>query len=412
MSPSALNPRPVTWLPVDRWAQIVGLNPLHFNQLSSATLFTNNVCGDVWFQDSYQHSDRVGRNDIAMAIQAAEQEIAAEVGYNLIPDWTVDERISYPRPGFSGVYNVMGTNPQGKLKSIETPRGHVLSGGMRVKNLLQAGVALVRSDVDGDGYNEKCTVTLAVAVTDVNEIHIYHPGQDGDDGYEIRPINVSISAGTATITFKSWQVVDVNLQEQLDAGPIDADSAASYETTVDVYRIWNDPQQQVQFLWEGLPYIQDGCGSCSSCQGNVQNGCLQIRDQRMGFVVPGPGTWNATTNLFDTAYWSVCREPDQVRLWYLSGWANMSLARPYVMMDPYWEFAVAYYAASKLDRPVCGCSNVSQFIDMWRSDITFADDKSAFQNVSQAIQENRLGTAKGAIYAYRRIHQNGKKVNK
>src|SRR3990167_9887743 len=93
-----------TWMPLDRWFQIIGIKPLHANQLASNNLLPDNVCGEVWFQYSHQHADRVGRDDIAMAIQAAELEIAAEVGYNLMPDWTVEERISYPEPGVTGVY--------------------------------------------------------------------------------------------------------------------------------------------------------------------------------------------------------------------------------------------------------------------------------------------------------------------
>lgn len=410
--PTNLSDRPVTWLPLDRWGQIVGINPLHLNQLFSDTMFNNNVCGEGFFQDSFHHSDRVGRNDILYAIQQAEREIADEVGYNLIPDWTIDERMQYPRPGFSGVYNMYGTNPRGMGKSIELPRGQVISGGQRVKALLSAAVAIVRTDVDGDGYSEKCTVTLATSVTDANQIRVYHVGQDGDDGYEIRPIKVSISAGVATITFKAWQAVDVTLQEQLDSSPLDASLAASYETTCDIYQVYNDPQTQAELLWEGSPYVTGGCGVCSACQGSAQAGCIHIRDQRMGFVVPSPGTWNASTNLFDYAELDACREPDQVRLWYLSGNADMTRLRPYAEMDPYWEKAVAYYAASKLDRPVCGCSNVSQFIDMWRSDITFADDKSSFQNVTPEMAGNRFGTSRGAIFAWRSVHRNGKRINK
>jgi hypothetical protein len=375
-------------------------------------MFQNNVCGDVWFQDSFQHSDRVGRNDIAYAIQAAEREIAAEVGYNLIPDWTIDERLMYPRPGFSGVYNMYGTNPRGMGKSIELPRGNVITGGQRVKTLLQAGIPIVRSDLDSDGYSETATVAVAVTTTDTNEVHIYHPGQNGEDGFEIRPIKVTISAGTATITFKIWQATLAEAQEKLDAQALDADDAASYEQSVDAYWVYNDPQTQAQLLWEGSPYITGGCGVCSACQGSAQAGCIHIRDQRMGFVVPSAGTWNASTNLFDFAELDACREPDQIRVWYLSGWADMSRARPYVEMDPYWEKAVAYFAASKLDRPVCGCSNVSQFIDMWRSDITFADDKSSFQNVTPEMAGNRFGTSRGAIYAWRSVHRNGKRINK
>src|SRR3990172_2420119 len=73
-----------TWLSEFEWAQIVGLNPIHFAGLAS-TLFGNNVCGEGFFEHSWQHSDRVGREDIRMAIKQAEMQIAAEVGDNLMP---------------------------------------------------------------------------------------------------------------------------------------------------------------------------------------------------------------------------------------------------------------------------------------------------------------------------------------
>jgi len=55
-----------TWLPLDEFAQIIGLDPLGFNGLHSPTLQRNTVCGDVFFQQDWQHSDRLGRDTIAM----------------------------------------------------------------------------------------------------------------------------------------------------------------------------------------------------------------------------------------------------------------------------------------------------------------------------------------------------------
>lgn len=398
-----------TWLSLDEWSQIIGLDPLAFNQLSSATIRRNNVCGDIFFQYDWQHSDRIGRDTIARAIQQAEQEIAREVGFNLMPDWTVDERLNYPRPSAPELYGVYGVNPRGQLKSIEANRGWVISGGMKAKTLIQAGVAVVRSDADVDNFQETCTVTVAVTTTDTNEIHAYYPAKDGDNGWEIRPIKVSISGGNATITFKVWQIAAANKMDALNPDPIDADTAGNFETTVDIYRIYNDPSTQVQFLWENDVSC---CGTCTACTLGTQTGCFHLRDPRMGYMVPAPATWDTATSAFVQAEWSACREPDQARFWYYSGFRDNALSRPYAEMSNYWKDAVAFFAASKFDRNVCGCSNVNEFISKWRRDAAFGSQQEGGFTVTQEIASNRLGTSMGALYAWRRIQQNGVRINK
>lgn len=401
----------LTWLSLDRWAEIIGIFPLHFNGLDSNTIKPNNVCGEVFFQYSWQHSDRVGRDDIAMAIQAAEREIAAEVGYNLMPDWTEEERLTYPQPFVPGTYNLFGMNARAMLNSVELPRGWIISGGVRQQTVLQYAAAVVRSDVDGDGYSELCTVTVPTTVTLADEITIYFAGHNGESEWEIRPINVTLSGGNATITFKSWQIPDQTSFDTLNPQPLDADLAASYETTVDVFRTYNDPSTQVQFMWENTPGV-DCCGTCSACQFGTQAGCFHLRDARLGFAVPAPATWDSREQAFTEAEWSACRGPDQIRFWYYSGFRNPRLARPLVTMDPYWEYAVAYYAASKLDRPVCGCSNVNQFIDRWRRDLLINKNDDATFNVTPEMLGNKLGTTMGGLYAWKRCHQNGIRVSK
>jgi hypothetical protein len=398
-----------TWLSLDDFAQIIGLDPLAFNQLSSSTLRRNNVCGDIFFQADYMHSDRIGRDTVAVAIQQAEQEMSREAGFFLMPDWTIAERLPYPRPGFPELYG-MGYNPRGQAKSVEALRGYLISGGVREKTLIQANAVIVRTDTDGDGYAETCTVTVPVTITDTNEIHVYYPNQYGDDGWEVRPIKVSISVGFATITFKVWQVVSQTTLESLDPNPIDADLVASYSTLVDVYRVYNDPSTQVQFLWEGDPTSLNCCNTCVACQLGSQDGCFHLRDPRMGFVVPSPASWNAQTDEFDAAEWSACREPDQVKLWYYSGYLDWNMARPYVELSNYWKFAIAVFAVSKFERSVCGCSNVNQFVEKWRRDAAFSSMQEGGFTVTAELAANRLGTSLGALYAYRKIQQ--VKVNK
>ena len=402
-----------TWLSLDEWAKIIGVNPMHFNGLSS-TLFNNNVCGDVWFQYAWQNSDRVGRDDLALAIQEAEQQISKEVGYNLMPDWTVEERLNYKRPIVPGAYNLSGTNPRGMLKSVELRKGHVISGGVRAKTAIELGSAVVRSDPNGDGYSELCTVSVATTVTDENEIHAYYVGKSGADKWEIRPIDVSISVGVATITFKSWQIVEGSDFDTFDAEAKDGDAVGSYETTIDVYRVYNDPATQTQFMWENSPSL-NCCSTCDACTFGTQAGCFHLRDPRLGFAVPAPASWDSTEEEFVASTWSACREPDQVRFWYYSGFQDKSLDRYNVTMSSYWKYAVAFFAASKLDRPVCGCSNVSQFIDRWRFDMmtsSYSDGTGVSIQVTPEQLSNRLGTSRGALYAWKRINQEGVRIFK
>ena len=399
-----------TKLALDEFAMIIGLNPMFFNGFSS-TLFPNNVCGDIFFNYDYQHSDRIGRETIAQAINQAEMEMEAECGFYLMPTWTEGERLEYPRPGIPGVFGLDGRNVRGLFKSVEANKGFIISGGIREKTLLERASAIARTDADGDGYAETATVTTAVTFTDTNEVRIYYTGESGDDAYEIRPAKVSISGGFATITFKSWQVPILDLLEKLDADVLNAATNTNYETTVDVYRVRNDPSTQLQFMWENSADL-NCCGSCTACEFGTQAGCFHLRDQRMGVVVPAPGTWNAANSNFDSAEFSVCRDPDQVRLWYYSGWQDGTVKRPYVEMSNYWKFAVAVFAVSKFERAVCGCSNVNQFVEKWRRDAAFESMNEGGFKVTAELMANKLGTSLGAIYAYKQIHRNGVRIIK
>jgi hypothetical protein len=403
-----------TWLPLDRWAEIIGIHPLHFNGLTLDSLPQDTICGMVWFQHSWQHADRVGHEDLAIAIQQAEQQIAAEVGYNLLPDWTKEERIPYALPVQPGVYNLNGLNPRGMLNSVELKRGHVISGGLKTKSVISAGESYVRTDADSDGFAETCTVTVATTITDANEIALFYPAKNGEDAWEIRPIKVSFSGGNAIITFNVWLISAANQMSVFDAEPLDADLDASFESTVDVYRVYNDPSTQVQFMWENGSPLSCCCGTstCLACQFGTQAGCFHLREPRIGIAVPAPGSWDSDNDRFNAAEWGGCRGPDQARFWYYSGFEDKNLTRSKVEMASYWEYAVAFYAASLLDRSVCGCSNVQEFIDKWRMDVSMNEFEGTTVTVTPELLMNKLGTTVGAIYAWKRVQQNGVRILK
>ena len=412
----------VTKLPIDRWADIIGLDPFHFNGIFTA-LRPDRACNtgeDFWLQQPWMAQNKVSREDLAASIQEAEALIENEIGYYLLPDWTVDERHETERPGFRELFSA-GINPRWLGKSLVTSQGkyrhgYWLSGGVRAKSVIQAAAVIVRSDADGDGYQELCTVTVASTIS-TEEVRVYFAGQSGADEWEIRPIKVVASGGNLVITFGIWQVPNPALWLALNATGIDGDVALNFQTTVDVYRVYNDPSQQATLMWEPDPLGQcTVCGGtgCAVCAFAVQTACLHGRDPRLGIVVYTPAEWSATDLTFSASDFSVCREPEHVRLWYYSGWrwekASQSAGKAATRdMEPYWENAVANLAAALLSRDVCACNNTSVYVDSLREDLARNGREVSFQNAPDLLS-NTFGTMRGAVYAWKRTQQEGRKI--
>jgi hypothetical protein len=400
----------LTWLPLARWAEWFGINPLHFNQLTSAD-YPGDSCGDVWYQYAWMHSDQVSREDVARAIRSAELAIADQLRYHLIPDWIGAEKVPVPRPVRRDVYGLGMLNIRAQQKSFELRRGHIIAGGYRVKQELSSGLPIVRSDEDGDGYDETCSVVFATSVTDPQQIHLYFPGKQADDHWEIRPLDsVSISGGVATILFKSWLIPDPDLIMQGEA--IDGDDATNYIATVDAYRLYNDPGTQATLIWEPVGGSLCGCGqaSCTICTVASQAACMGMRDQETGFVTAFPasysdGEWTAQALAFE-------RDADRLLAYYYSGWQDPHSDRPNVDMDPFWVEAVAKYSAGLLDRKVCSCNNAETHIDELRRDIAAVRQGIVFQSSTESQIGNPFGTTVGAIFAWNRVNVPGRALPK
>lgn len=410
-----------TWLPLDVWASVIGIDPYHFNGIRT-TLRPDNACNsgeDFWLQEPWMTVNKVSRNDLAESIQEAEQMIANEVGYNLLPDWVIDERHETERTGIRELFSG-GINTRWMSKSVVTSsgkyrHGYYISGGQRAKTLISAVAAIVRTDADGDGYTETCTVTVASTVTP-EEVRVYYPSQSGADEWEIRPIRVVASGGNLVITFKIYQVPLASLLNRLNATSIDGDVLGNFETTVDIYRVYNDPQSQVSFLWEPDPLRQCGCSlpGCTACAFGTQTGCIHARDTRLGIVAYTPATWDAASSSFSQSDFSICRDPDQIRLWYYSGDRDEKVAQTIGKaatrdMSPFWEKAIANLAAALLQREVCACNNVEIFVDRMREDLARGGREVSYQN-SPDILGNPFGTTRGAVYAWKRTQTEGRKI--
>jgi len=384
-----------TWLPLDRWAQLIGgINPLHFNQL-----FLSNLpnCGSVWYQWEWQASDQVSREEIAQAIHSAEEMISTEVGYNLLPDWSKDVDLvptKYMDPS-------MGISPPlsigYRLKTIEIPTAYYIQGGVRAVASISLGAAVTTHDLDGDGWSETCRVSVTSSI-DPNEIRLFFSGHSGSPEWEIRPISISGTSPNYVLEFKRWLMVKQTLLERMNTTPLDASDSASFETTVDVYRVYTDPSDQAELI-----YSRDIGGSW-----DMETGVLEGVDPRLGIVSYTPGTWDPTTETYLSTS-IACRDPDRVKFNYLSGYRlNSSLHT----MDPFWEKAVAYFSIAFLSRSVCDCSNISDFVDHWKEDLAMIVPSSVSYQLPYEMVKNPFGTARGALFAWQACHQNGRKITR
>ena len=388
----------VTLLSLDRFAQVVGIHPLHFNQVTVANLADVHICGSPYCQFAWQDADAVGREEIANAIKSAEEQITTELGFSPMPTWVADEPIMMPLPSNPELLSTSFRNVRGFWQSVHLNRGHVYTGGIVAKTLIKGDAPILYVDNDLDGYPELSLISVVTTVTDPEEIAVYYADMDGDDEWEIRPISVSIVGGTANIVIRREQLVIASLMSALNPEGVNGIDDANFVSTVDVYRKYNDPSQQLNMIWEPV------YGDCSNTQFTVQTGFMMVRNKELGIVALAPGTWNSVDVKYDLGTFDLARQPNKGRVWYRAGWQYKGL---WTKMDPMWEKAIAYYALTLLDRPLCSCNKIEAFVNYWRED--FALSKSvggtSFSWQKGRIIECPLGTTRGATYAWRLIQQ-------
>lgn len=131
--------------------------------------------------------------------------------------------------------------------------------GTRGTSVISAGASVVYSDVDGDGVDDTATITVSTSVTDATEVQVFFKAADSlapaaDERWQIEPLTVSISGGTATITGHRALFVKPSVWRNPTRSPnynnasknaASTTNAADFVTTVDVYRVYPDTTNAV-----------------------------------------------------------------------------------------------------------------------------------------------------------------------
>lgn len=419
-----------TLLSLPYYARIMGINPVHFQGAAGDDVWpAGGVCGDVWPRYSWQYADRVSHEDLARVIYDAEEDIARLLGYYPAPKWVAQEIHDYPRHYRRDLYQRDGLNLRGQRKSVRLRWGKFIQAGQRATTLVgtatTTGGSLAYTDEDGDGFAETATITLATTLTDVCEIKVYHTNTSADPGWEIRPArSKSISGGNVTMVFDSWLFIDPDLQAahptQSGFSAIDVSTTANYVTSVDVYREYNDfTATSAVFYWQPTPANLSALTTCTTCGGtgcvacslSSQDGCMHVRNTQTGDVVPVPATYDSDDSQWDQQAFSICRDPDEVSLYYYAGeynerWLDGSSCEA---LSNYWAHAIAWLATARLERPFCSCGNVLALADHLREDLARTGEVS--YQVSFDLLSNPLGTKRGEVQAWQRIAKiNGRQL--
>lgn len=411
-----------TLLSLDRYARIMGIDPVHFAGAVGESIFPlRNNCRDVWWQRSYITSDAVSREDLAQAIATAEEDIADVLGYWPAPKWIAREIHMYPdhhRPDiFGGSFNVRGDQ-----KSIKLRWGKFISPGRRYTGLIGTSRPVVWTDPDGDGFDELGTVTAPTTLTSASrqQVKAYFTGQGTEQEWEIRnPKSVTITGGNVIVAFDFWQLIDPALQDQFPTGTptaLNIDDPAIYVTTVDLWREYTDySQHSAEFFWE--PRVHGFCAncggtSCAACTTEVQCGCLHVRDVNLGIAVPQPATWNVTDAEFTHDEFVRCEPPDQIKVWYYAGELSDRYLR-LVDLDPlsnWWAETIAWLATARLERNFCNCGALTALAQELRMDTSRADANGPTWLISEQAQDNPFGTRNGEVRAWRRVMKLAKRI--
>ena len=422
-------------LPLDTWRQILGFHPWHFwGMADSNRLRITSACNGLVTELPWQSTDAAGRAEIRQAIEDAETLLTNYLGFSPAPRYTTST-VPWPRYLDASLMRTGPRDPTGRWLTVQLPEGQIQTAGIEQLTAIQTAAAVVLSDPDGDGYQEKFTIgPIATTITDPAQIAVYFAALDRFDGpdftsavgehWRIQPVNVTISGGFVTITGARWLLVPPLVYQGLIGigDGLDPANPGTAVTTLDIYQrttatngtTINDAQATI--IWETHPtwfdawWCQCGCVTPVSAFGGSPYdpaaiaqaaGRVDIHNAQLGIVAAAQAAYNVTTGIFSSLSWDVCTEPDRVTVRYLAGFP---LASDGQMQEPY-RTIVARLAAAELARPICACDEANRELYRWQFDLarTAGSGDEAYGAVSQEDLNNPFGTRRGHVYAWKQV---------
>lgn len=367
-----------TLLPLDNFRRFMSLDPYLFWQMEytghqeEGHLYR--ICHNRWQNDAQRGP---GRYDIIDALIQAEEAISE-----------FDEWFAWPAPKYieeeeSRLIKPNDFTYMGVPYTLMTNYWKIQSVGAQTWDLIEADVALAY-----DGDDVTCDVTIDAGTTE-DEVVICYP----DTTVPIRPISVSISGTTATITLKRWLCGDPDLWDVGDA--IDATDVGNLLSEVDVYRVWIDPSDQITIIWE--PTRAD-CNTTGICGGNAMAACASTKDKDIGVVGWQVGEYDDDTEKWAATDWPVSRFPDLAKTNYTAGMPTSGDR----YMSRKMQAIVCKLAAGNLADYVYDAASRPEILYYWMEDFSEPiSGELAQRRISPGHLDNPFGTKRGQVDAWK-----------
>jgi len=362
-----------TLMPLDQYAEIIGLDPRHFNQVvTDAFPDKTKGSGKIIYQEQWMKPGRASRQEIAVQLANAEALIAQWTRVWPGPKYIVNEVEDFPRGAWGTTMPItQGLCPPGifgpNRPRVLTDWYQIIQPGQRRTALALEGVPIEYLDEDGDEWPEVAQITIALPpaepneeldrITQPNDLGVFPGGWATDPREEdrIRGLTVEFFEDRIEARGPSAWFVRPELWQRNDW--INGDDPASFLVTVDIYRIstsYSTGYEAVVFLWQE--------SSLATAWG-AQPGVMQVIRPEEGIIALQPATWDEEENHFQVAPFARARPPDSLRLNYVAG---LPLDRRGRICSPL-DRAVAALATATLTTPLTdGSESIHGIYNYWQ----------------------------------------------
>lgn len=334
-------------LSLAEWSRYFHLDPWHFwgwctCQDPAQTIIGKCTCncGDTWREFATFHNDNVSREAVSKAIAEAEQLLMKYLHFAVAPRAFVEQKVRYPE-GYWIAKNL-------DFREAVTAHKYVEVFGVYQDTLI--GTAALTTTLPIDYREHFSTASIIVpSGTTAEEIRVYFIEADRfnetKEKWEIRPIEVSISGNTATISIPSYLLALPELTNiDPDSRCLNPDDPASYITEIEIYRRTIDACDQGYAVgrFENCPH--------PPCERQTQTVCYALEKKDLGIAKVIPAT--CENGEFTRAQCTTMGYAKEAYANYIAGYPleNGRMAEPMVE-------AVAYLSAALLtcDLPYCNC---------------------------------------------------------
>jgi len=400
-------------IPLEAWRKTIGYNPYHFWQQANNLVPVVSACNTLVYQYAWQGLDAAGRDDIQQAISEAHATMREYLNYR-VGTAHVSKRVQYPLTT-TDQWETWQAN--GRFKSVNVGEGYLKALGVPIFTPLEEETPITYSDSDGDGLNDTFTIVATIpAGLTYERLAVTFAEADWLDGWErseaeVRPVNISITGATATITGASWLLIRPIRYEgvaKTQFNPNDTTLATNaFAQTLNVYALSTDGTgQQVDTAPVVLHYERNWrgwWGAYFACPDSVYIANATITgtgDTAVLNVPASGGIRDARRGAVSFAHW---QQPDRVTIRYKAG-AEFAELGEHNIHSGEWQKTVAILAAARLTNRVCACDTANRRLWDWQFDRARAAGANNEQyTISERDLSNPFGTRAGEIYAWNKV---------